>query len=250
MALDEALLLHAAAGGPPTLRFYEWSAPTLSLGYFQRSNNRNSHPPSLHSALVRRATGGGAILHDRELTYSITLPAIHPLARRAMDLYLAIHNALVATLATYGICAEIRNVKSEPKLSEAAPTAVFGCGSAVQDGKTRGEPFLCFQRHSKGDVLIDGWKIAGSAQRRHRGAVLQHGSILFGRSNAAPELPGIADLTGSSPPLDDFAARVRQALSDHTAVFFKFQTPSAEVVEHARRIEINKFANVDWQNMR
>jgi lipoate-protein ligase A len=247
MALDEALLLRAAAGGPATLRFYEWSAPTLSLGYFQRSNNRNSHPPSLHCALVRRGTGGGAILHDRELTYSITLPARHSLARRAMDLYLAIHNAIVATLATYGICAEIRNLKSEPKSSEIVS---FGCGGAAQNGKAGGEPFLCFQRHSIGDVLIDGWKIAGSAQRRHRGAVLQHGSILFGRSTAAPELPGIADLTGYSPSFDDYAMRMRHALADQTAAAFLLKGPSAQLMQHTRTLETSKFTSSNWQHMR
>src|SRR5438445_617792 len=69
MAVDEALLEDAARSGRPTLRFYGWAEPTLSLGYFQPYAQRASHPPSSRCAVVRRPTGGGAILHDAELTY-------------------------------------------------------------------------------------------------------------------------------------------------------------------------------------
>src|SRR5262245_32066382 len=75
MAVDQALLESAAASGGVALRFYQWSEPTLSLGYFQPIAARSEHPPSLHSPVVRRASGGGAILHDRELTYSIAAPS-------------------------------------------------------------------------------------------------------------------------------------------------------------------------------
>ena len=71
MAVDEALLIDAAENGVATLRFYQWSEPTLSLGYFQRYDDRDQHAASRECAVVRRQTGGGAILHDRELTYSL-----------------------------------------------------------------------------------------------------------------------------------------------------------------------------------
>src|SRR5689334_21696416 len=74
MAIDDALLESAAEAGVATLRLYQWSEPTLSLGYFQAAAERKTHQPSLTCALVRRASGGGAILHDRELTYSLALP--------------------------------------------------------------------------------------------------------------------------------------------------------------------------------
>src|SRR5687767_13677741 len=73
MAVDEALLASAAAG-VATLRFYTWSQPTLSLGYFQHAHQRDAHAASRSCPLVRRASGGGAILHDRELTYSLAVP--------------------------------------------------------------------------------------------------------------------------------------------------------------------------------
>src|SRR3954464_5256758 len=77
MALDEALLHRAETDGMATLRFYGWREPTLSLGYFQQHADRALHPASENCTLIRRASGGGAILHDRELTYSIALPKSH-----------------------------------------------------------------------------------------------------------------------------------------------------------------------------
>src|SRR5687767_6703039 len=74
MAVDEALLESAADSGEITLRFYEWSRATLSLGYFQSHAERSGHTASLACPMVRRSTGGGAIVHDQELTYSLVVP--------------------------------------------------------------------------------------------------------------------------------------------------------------------------------
>src|SRR5688572_17520100 len=98
MAIDEALLSDATENGVATLRFYQWSEPTLSLGYFQRYDERYQHTGSRDCAVVRRQSGGGAILHDRELTYSLALPAGHPLARDSQRLYSAIHEAFINML--------------------------------------------------------------------------------------------------------------------------------------------------------
>ena len=175
MAVDEALL-EAAAEGQGTLRFYRWSEPTLSLGYFQQYPDRWQHEPSRQCAVVRRPSGGGAILHDIELTYSLAIPATHPLAADRLGCYRAMHAALVEALADWGVQAVVLQ-QADKELHHR-------------------QPFLCFQRRAPGDVLVDGVKIAGSAQRRCRGAVLQHGSVLLGQSAAAPELPGLADLSG------------------------------------------------------
>ncbi len=125
--------------------------------------------------MVRRASGGGAIVHDLELTYSLVVPANHRLAKNALGLYKMLHMALVAALVELGV---------EAHLSEG------------QEGK----PFLCFSRRTAGDVLVADGKICGSAQRRRRGAILQHGSVLLAQSKAAPELPGILELAG--PTID------------------------------------------------
>jgi lipoate-protein ligase A len=175
MAVDDVLLEAAANEGRATLRFYRWQEPTLSLGYFQTYADRWQHAASGGAAVVRRVTGGGAIVHDLELTYSIALPEGHPLALGRLRLYRAVHAALIEALASWGIRATLFE---PPTPSQNAPI----------------EPFLCFQRRSPGDVLLDGTKIAGSAQRRSRGAVLQHGSMLLARSSAAPELLGPREL--------------------------------------------------------
>ncbi|MGC3968204.1 MAG: biotin/lipoate A/B protein ligase family protein [Pirellulales bacterium] len=176
MGVDEMLMERAAEAGVAVLRFYEWTPAVLSLGYFQNAADRAGHEASRSSPLVRRSSGGGAIVHDRELTYSISLPTSHALAADAETLYRNIHGTLLRALAQFGV---------EARLNETA-TVPFA-----------GEPFLCFQRRAVGDVLLDQYKICGSAQRRRRGAILQHGSILLAQSPAAPELPGIAELARS-----------------------------------------------------
>src|SRR6185369_7453569 len=98
MAVDEVLLLDAAENGTAALRFYSWSEPTLSLGYFQRYSDREQHAASRACAIVRRQTGGGAILHDRELTYSLVLPEPHPFAKRSPQLYTTVHQAIIESL--------------------------------------------------------------------------------------------------------------------------------------------------------
>lgn len=217
MAVDEALLQEAAGEGHATLRFYRWSEPTLSIGYFQRCEDRRRHAPSRDCPLVRRTTGGGAILHDRELTYSVVLPASHPLARHSEALYTAVHRAFVAVLG--------------PLLSAPGDEWTLQChkdDSPVERGEA---PFLCFQRRARGDLLLTrppSWKaptemgespdaaakILGSAQRRRRGAILQHGSLLLETSPAAPELAGLLDLTGLRVSADQVTADFSQRLSE------------------------------------
>ena len=182
MAVDESLLAAASARQQPTLRFYQWDSPTLSLGYFQPFEDRNHHPASLKTDVVRRLSGGGAILHDRELTYSLVLPAIHPLAHDTQLLYDAVHRVLVQILRI--------------AIAGAPRWQVEPCTESSEQDR-----FLCFQRRFLGDILLSRegttrHKVVGSAQRRRRGAVLQHGSILLGRSEVATELPGIRELTG------------------------------------------------------
>ena len=183
MAVDEALLESAADSGIATLRVYTWSEPTLSLGYFQAAADREQHPASRTCTLVRRASGGGAILHHHELTYSLALPDGDGRAATARRLYEACHQAWIAVLRELDITATMYG--SNP-----------ACG--VVDSPTAGEPFLCFQRRTCFDIVCQGAKIVGSAQRRRRGGILQHGSVLLARSPFAPELPGIRDLTAGT----------------------------------------------------
>ncbi|MBC7856260.1 MAG: lipoate--protein ligase family protein [Pirellulaceae bacterium] len=226
MAVDEALLLSAPRTGP-TLRFYQWEQPTLSLGYFQSADERWRHEASSGCTLVRRSTGGGAILHDLELTYSFVMPVSQQDKSAAQPLYYAFHETLVQALADLNI---------EATLVLRQPLQQIG----------QGEPFLCFQRQSVGDVLTAGSKICGSAQRRQKEALLQHGSVLLRRSSFAPELPGIADLAATSVSAEELAEiwlpRLERRLDFH------FQACSLNVVEHstAKRLAEDRFGADSW----
>jgi lipoate-protein ligase A len=245
MAVDEALLEAAVAGGDATLRLYQWNQPTLSLGYFQHYNDRNQHIASRECAIVRRQSGGGAILHDRELTYSLSLPPRHPLSRNATALYNAVHNLFIAVLAP----------RLGPKASEQFRLALNEVDSKLRPNE---EPFLCFQRRARGDLLLESkkntatnsapqtYKVLGSAQRRHRGAILQHGSFLVSRSSAAPELAGWQDLTGVQFVLDELMADwVRQFCHLSSANMQPEELPES-IRSAAREIERNKYSSRSW----
>jgi lipoate-protein ligase A len=171
MALDEALL-EAHRPGELTLRLYAWKPWALSLGYFQPA--AQADPGFLASAglvLTRRATGGGAIVHADELTYSLVADAPRgPGSSRS--LYALMNGAIARALRRFGVEAAER-----------------GAGS-----KAEGTAFLCFERHADFDLAVRGRKISGSAQRRLGGALLQHGSVLLG----PPPVPPAEK--ASSPP--------------------------------------------------
>lgn len=197
MAVDELLLGWSAEQGGCCWRFYGWAEPTLSLGYFQESADRRRHPASRDCPAVRRLTGGGAIVHDAELTYSLVLPGGHPLAARRGRLYQTVHTGLIAALADLGVRATLFTQSDYRQRDE--------------------EPFLCFQRRAPGDVLVGRTKIAGSAQRRRRGAVLQHGSVLLRGSHAAPELPALEDVAQTCPAPEELAEAWLGKLADRLA---------------------------------
>ena len=244
MGVDEALLTAVAGGDAATLRLYQWEEPTLSLGYFQRYADRESHAASRNAAVVRRQSGGGALMHDRELTYSLVLPTAHPLARDTQRLYYAMHHAIIAALVRLlGAHANAWTLE----------TRAIGANLPARD-----EPFLCYQRRAPGDVTIAArgakdngltHKIIGSAQRR-RGAVLQHGSVLLGTSPAAPELPGLCDLTGVDVTMEALAAALppeTAALVGHSA---RPVTLPAEVEREATRLAREKYSSHRWTEHR
>jgi lipoate-protein ligase A len=197
MAVDEVLLA-AAANGQCSFRFYRWQPATLSLGYFQALDDRRRHAASLGCPVVRRTSGGGAIVHDQEVTYSVALPGDHPLATGRLLLYEAVHQTMIEVLAGAGVRAELYR---RPAREDAHGP----------------RPFLCFQRRAAGDVVVSAAKVAGSAQRRLQGAVLQHGSVLLGRSPAAPELDGLRELSGlpfqDAPLIEAWAERLHERLN-------------------------------------
>lgn len=177
MGRDEALLRMATDESRPVLRTYGWSSPTISLGYFQGVDETIRLGEALRELpLVRRSTGGGAILHDLELTYSLVLPINHPLiAGKPNRLYSTVHRAVAKAVGdTLPDATQIGMHRDH-----VAEDGYQGEGHRAQHG-----PFFCFARRSGYDVVIDRDrgaldKLAGSAQRRTRAAILQHGSIIL-----------------------------------------------------------------------
>lgn len=207
MAVDEWLLEQTGLDQQPRLRFYQWAPATLSLGYFQRRADREHHSASLTLPMVRRTTGGGAIVHDRELTYSLTFPLSDRWAARHRELYDLMHRVIITALADWGI-----SVRSWQSGDPVPPTL-------------ESTPFLCFQRRSAGDLVGGLHKVVGSAQRRSERALLQHGSLLLGCSPYAPELPGLVELGGIAVPPGQLSRRIEAGFCQETGSFAEPEDP-------------------------
>jgi lipoate-protein ligase A len=237
MAVDEALVETAATTGGAALRLYRWSEPTLSLGYFQAAADRKIHPPSLNCPLVRRASGGGAILHDRELTYSLAIARPSVLASVARELYDIVHDSLIAVLCSFGIQARLAGSVTPP------------CASPLQ-GQVKDEPFLCFERRTCTDIICGPAKIVGSAQRRRRGAVLQHGSILLSQSHFAPELPGIREVTGKTIGTSELIGSWPPLVAEKLGVVLRTAELSPLEFNRAKSLEASRFASDEYLHRR
>lgn len=227
MALDEALLRSACARREVTVRFYQWREPTLSLGYFQSHRDRERDPRLAALPFVRRSTGGGAILHDRELTYSLVAPIRDRLGDNARQFVVGFHEELVATL---------NDLEVPATLCTAADTTRIP------------KPFLCFERHEPLDILLGRHKVVGSAQRRHHGALLQHGSILLHNSPLVPELLGLDDLAPTIA--NDLSTAWLVRLARRFGWRFQETSPAAEEVDWAREFETGQYAAASWNRRR
>ncbi|MBI5197597.1 MAG: lipoate--protein ligase family protein, partial [Nitrospirae bacterium] len=169
MAVDEVMAESCAKEGiPPTLRFYCWQSPTLSIGYFQkiRESNLLARCREADIAVVRRPTGGRAILHHREITYSVAGRTDDPLFPKGITgTYGVIAEGFLSSLSRLGITAEI--VDSNPAVNP------------EEKKDPRSLPVNCFSHPYGHEIAVRGKKLIGSAQRRWRGYFLQHGSILL-----------------------------------------------------------------------
>ncbi|PXA47102.1 lipoate--protein ligase family protein [Staphylococcus pseudintermedius] len=166
MALDEALLNFVSRGEiDPVVRFYTWNPPTLSIGYFQRLSKEIDIEKVKENGygLVRRQTGGRGVLHDKELTYSVIVPEAHPdMPQTVTEAYRVISGGLLEGFKSLGFDAHFavpRSKEEREKLKQPRSS-------------------VCFDAPSWYELVVEGKKIAGSAQTRQKGVILQHGSIL------------------------------------------------------------------------
>lgn len=166
MAMDEALLNFVSRGEiDPVIRFYTWNPATLSIGYFQRLQKEIDIEKVNEKGfgLVRRQTGGRGVLHDKELTYSVIVPESHPnMPSTITEAYRVISQGLLEGFKNLGFetyFAVPRSKEKREKLKQPRSS-------------------VCFDAPSWYELVVEGRKIAGSAQTRQKGVILQHGSIL------------------------------------------------------------------------
>jgi len=176
MAIDEAIMMaHREGLVPPTIRFYQWSPAAVSLGYFQDLKKEIDVDAckNLGIDIVRRPTGGKAVLHDKELTYSFIIKENHPLVNNSiLETYKKISGGMIRGLSYLGMTVELVPLREKLK----------------GDPLPKGEEFeihhsdfksICFSVPSQYEVQVEGKKIVGSAQVRKKEIVLQHGSLLI-----------------------------------------------------------------------
>lgn len=179
MALDQTLLESYRQTGQPTLRFYGWSPPCLSIGLGQRLLRDVDLAACAARGIdvVRRPTGGRAILHDQELTYALVIATNHPLigSSSVVESYRSISEALCRSLALLGVQAALAPRPDRDATKSAA----------------------CFDLPGDYEITVRERKLVGSAQRRQQGVLLQHGSILIradtDQLNVVLHLPGDLD---------------------------------------------------------
>ncbi|HCY1791888.1 TPA: lipoate--protein ligase family protein [Staphylococcus aureus] len=166
MAMDEALLNFVSRGEiDPVIRFYTWNPATLSIGYFQRLQKEIDIDKVKEKGfgLVRRQTGGRGVLHDKELTYSVIVPESHPnMPSTVTEAYRVISQGLLEGFKNLGF------------------DTYFAVPKTPEERQKLKQPrsSVCFDAPSWYELVVEGRKIAGSAQTRQKGVILQHGSIL------------------------------------------------------------------------
>lgn len=227
MAIDE-VMLELAAEGNALLRLYGWSEPTLSLGYFQPERQRHADERLAALPFVRRPSGGDALVHHYEVTYALALPAgaswqgAEPWPRR-------MHRIIALALAELGISAELYNPPPQPS------------------------PFhgvLCFQHWTAGDLIVGNGKIVGSAQRRQRGAIMQHGAILLAQSPHTPDLPGIFELTGRRLTVEETGCALRKQFVEATGWHLVATDWEEEEAQRIEELVREKYMRDRWNRKR
>lgn len=232
MALDEALLERARETGETVLRVYTWSAPTLSLGRNQRANGQYDleRATAMGVEFVRRPTGGRAVLHNREVTYSVTAPVADTTLR---DSYEQINRVLGRALGILGVDVSAAESRERAPLPDGSP---------------------CFEVPTVGELTWEGRKLVGSAQWRETGALLQHGSILIDDDqsliaqlclSATPTTPPatLHAALGRSPSSNEIAAALVAALEASNDSPAEELTPEDRLLDRSRTLEKHYAAN-------
>ncbi|MBN1534953.1 MAG: lipoate--protein ligase family protein [Spirochaetes bacterium] len=239
MAVDYAILREVAAGGTPTFRLYRWYPPAVTIGYFQVREDETDAVACAAEGIpvIRRITGGGAVFHDHEITYSLAVPLEdRRVAGTVADSYRIIVGPLIGLLGDMGIDAAFRPIN---------------------------------------DITVEGRKISGSAQTRREGVLLQHGTLLLsvdydrmfrylavpavkssGRNHASPRQAitaldqWISDDVSDRSFLDELTGRMADAYAESLGVVMSPGGLTAREEEQSLSIEEELFLNGHWNDKR
>ncbi|MGQ0713476.1 MAG: lipoate--protein ligase family protein [Gemmatimonadaceae bacterium] len=236
MATDEALLRLALRTRETLYRVYAWATPTVSLGRNQPARGRYDPDRARERGVdvVRRPTGGRAILHHREITYSVAAP-VHGFGS-LRESYRAVNRLLLEALGTLGVHAREAKQSGRAPVPSVAP---------------------CFEALVAGELVAGGRKLVGSAQVRDGDALLQHGSILvdddqhilaelLGQPQSAPAPATLRELTGRAVSAQEFATALSQAVAMHYGA-----TPDPMELDELLRHDVDvlvrtRYAVADW----
>lgn len=284
MAVDEAIFEAVAARqAPPTLRLYGWEPPAVSLGYAQALDERVKRAEICRRGygLVRRPTGGRAIIHHHEVTYSVCVRLADLSAGRSvMQSYRELSRGVECGLALLGVPAMMPSRQrersgaaggagghsgEEPAGGRAGGGARGHSGGCAAD-RGRDLPTVCFARTAGGDMVAEGRKIVGSAQMRRSEAVLQHGSIplrldpeehlaLLGGGASAGEgersalrraAVGVAEVLGRDVSFEELAGAVARGFSEALGIELTQEALSPAEAVRARELVRLKYATDAW----
>jgi len=235
MALDEAISEAVRQKlSPPTLRLYQWDRPSVTIGYFQKTSEINiNYCAEKGYPVVRRATGGRAILHDIELTYSFSSSNNGGL----LENYAVISKALVKGLNLIGINARISFVKKR-------------CGSFRNPA--------CFKSVSYGEVTLDGRKVIGSAQKRYHNGFFQQGSIMLNfkakelcnvlNGSNEEDFRNIGSISDSGREVTFYELKplLKEAFEKELNVKLISDAPSRFELTLAKELEGKKYSTQEW----
>lgn len=223
MAVDE-MLLDTAADSVPVLRFYAWDKPSVSIGYFQQIDAiRSQLPQDTGYTIVRRPTGGGAVIHDTDVTFSLVIP--ESLAAGAVvDSYRLINESIIRTLAG----------NDTLYLHPDAPA-----------GGSQSAPRFCFKEPTRYDIIWQSVKIGGSAQRRRRGYILHQSSFFY---NKCPDLIDLS--AGEQKARANVRSSITQSIEKLFDITFSHCVLTDQQIGYARNLVSTRYAAAAWNRAR
>lgn len=229
MALDEVL-----SPDPPVLRLYGFNPPGISLGYFQKSADLPIDDLVSRGVIaVRRVTGGSAIYHKDDLTFSIVASPGDALFEGTVEeSYGRIHAAIACGLRGLGVQTEAR-----------------ATGESLSDSGLAQDP-VCFHKATTFDLVHRGRKLVGSAQRRRRSRILHHGSIPRARNELASHATSLEEAMGRVPSLEEVADALVRGFEEELGLSFNESSPTEKEWDGARKVTREQFGSDAWNRAR